>query len=175
MRIVWAAVIWVIFTGGLMSYMVQRGSGTPAPTEGIKTEAARGVYTLSVTATFTAEPDPFALESTDPLRLSVLALPETSNSIRFELQQRVRKVLLLLAQVRGMGRLELADLRPECLVASRSNSDGLLKTRSLNGENSIRLLDLFQLAYLSLVRFDLCRLLLGYLLLAFEVPLPERS
>ena len=65
MRIVWAAVIWVIFTGGLMGYMLQRDSVTPAPVKGITAAAADGAYTLVVTATFAAEPDPFALTATD--------------------------------------------------------------------------------------------------------------
>ncbi len=61
MRIVWAAVIWVVFAGGLMTYMLQRGSTAQMPANEIAMETAQGVYTLVVTTTFAAQPDPFAL------------------------------------------------------------------------------------------------------------------
>ena len=56
-----------------MGYMLQRDSVTPAPVEGIKAATAEGIYTLVITATFAAEPDPFALTATDdpPLALQV--------------------------------------------------------------------------------------------------------
>lgn len=61
MRIVWAAMIWVVFAGGLMTYMLQRGSVAQTPADEIAMETAQGVYTLVVTTTFAAQPDPFAL------------------------------------------------------------------------------------------------------------------
>jgi hypothetical protein len=61
LRIVWAAVIWVVFAGGLMTYMLQRGSVAQTPAEAVTIETAQGVYTLVVTTTFAAQPDPFAL------------------------------------------------------------------------------------------------------------------
>jgi hypothetical protein len=61
LRIVWAAVIWVVFTGGLMTYMLQRGSAAKTPVDPVEIEAAQGVYTIVVTTTFEAQPDPFAL------------------------------------------------------------------------------------------------------------------
>jgi hypothetical protein len=45
--------------------MLQRDSVIPAPAQGITAAAARGAYTLVVTATFAAEPDPFALTAGD--------------------------------------------------------------------------------------------------------------
>ena len=65
MRIVWAAVIWVVFAGGLMIYMLQRGSAAQTPANEIFVETAKGVYTLVVTTTFAAQPDPFALTAGD--------------------------------------------------------------------------------------------------------------
>ena len=61
MRIVWAAIIWVVFAGGLTTYMLQRGSVARTPTDDIAMETAQGIYTLVVTTTFAAQPDPFAL------------------------------------------------------------------------------------------------------------------
>jgi hypothetical protein len=58
---VWAAVIWVVLAGGLTIYMLQRGSAASTPANDIGVEAARGAYTLVVTTTFAAQPDPFAL------------------------------------------------------------------------------------------------------------------
>jgi hypothetical protein len=62
---VWAAVIWVVFAGGLMIYMLQRGSAAQTPANEIFVETAKGVYTLVVTTTFAAQPDPFALTAGD--------------------------------------------------------------------------------------------------------------
>jgi hypothetical protein len=53
--------IWVVFAGGLTVYMLQRGSAAQTPAKAFATEAAQGVYTLVVTTTFAAQPDPFAL------------------------------------------------------------------------------------------------------------------
>lgn len=61
MRIVWAAIIWVVLAGGLTTYMLQRGSAARTPTGEIAMETAQGIYTLVVTTTFAAQPDPFAL------------------------------------------------------------------------------------------------------------------
>jgi hypothetical protein len=44
-----------------MTYMLQRGSVARTPANEITTERAQGVYTLVVTTTFAAQPDPFAL------------------------------------------------------------------------------------------------------------------
>jgi hypothetical protein len=44
-----------------MTYMLQRGSVARTPADQIVMERAQGVYTLVVTTTFAAQPDPFAL------------------------------------------------------------------------------------------------------------------
>jgi hypothetical protein len=41
--------------------MLQRGSAAQTPAKEFAIEAAQGLYTLVVTTTFTAQPDPFAL------------------------------------------------------------------------------------------------------------------
>ncbi len=61
MRIVWAAAIWIVFAGGLMGYMAQRTAIAPPPETSVSTAAATGVFTLVITPTFAAKPDPFAL------------------------------------------------------------------------------------------------------------------
>jgi hypothetical protein len=43
-----------------MTYMLQRGSVARTPADQIVMERAQGVYTLVVTTTFAAQPDPFA-------------------------------------------------------------------------------------------------------------------
>jgi anaerobic selenocysteine-containing dehydrogenase len=44
-----------------MTYMLQRGTMAQTPADEIAMETAQGVYTLVVTTTFSAQPDPFAL------------------------------------------------------------------------------------------------------------------
>lgn len=61
LRIAWAAAIWVVFAGGLTTYMLQRGSVAQTAANAIAMETAQGVYSLVVTTTFAAQPDPFAL------------------------------------------------------------------------------------------------------------------
>lgn len=65
MRIVWAAVVWIVFVGGLLSYMSQRGSAVEVLPETAVVETAGDVYDLVLTTTFTAQPDPFALTAGD--------------------------------------------------------------------------------------------------------------
>ena len=73
MRIGVAALIWILFIGGLTTYMLQRGSAAPSSADKITIEGAQGTYSLVVTTTFTAQPDPFALtnDSAPPAALLV--------------------------------------------------------------------------------------------------------
>ncbi len=61
MRIIWVLVIWGMFVGGLTFYMQQRDTAAMVQPAAIHLEKAAGRYILSLTTTFTAEPDPFAL------------------------------------------------------------------------------------------------------------------
>lgn len=61
MRVFLAAIIWVVLVGGLALYMQSRTVVEPAATW--HAEEASGAYALEVTPSFSAEPDPFALDS----------------------------------------------------------------------------------------------------------------
>lgn len=66
MRIVTATVVWAVILGSVTSFQRQRQRqrdtrGPAAP----ETTAASAVYSLAVTPTFQAEPDPFALQVSD--------------------------------------------------------------------------------------------------------------
>ena len=65
MRIVWALLIWGVFTGGLTFYMQQRDTVAGTQPAAITLEKAPGRYFLNITTTFAAEPDPFALTTGD--------------------------------------------------------------------------------------------------------------
>lgn len=58
--------IWITFVGGVGVYMHLRDSGqaSPALAEAAP-EAARAVYDIELTPTFSAQADPFALRTTD--------------------------------------------------------------------------------------------------------------
>lgn len=59
-RFVYVILIWVALIGLLLGFLHFRGLGAEATTYQPRPEAA-GTYRLEVTATFTVEPDPFAL------------------------------------------------------------------------------------------------------------------
>ena len=59
MRVLLAGCIWVVLVGGLALYM--HGERAPEPTSVVATQSARGAFALELTASFSAEPDPFAL------------------------------------------------------------------------------------------------------------------
>ncbi|MDQ1239968.1 MAG: hypothetical protein QG577_2154 [Thermodesulfobacteriota bacterium] len=61
MRLVIAAIIWIIFIGGLSVYMQARESVEMAPDKTLQT--AMGKFTIRVTTTFAPVPDPFALKT----------------------------------------------------------------------------------------------------------------
>lgn len=60
MRIVAAILIWVVLVGGVSLYMERREQITPPP-EYVRPKAP-GIYALDVTASFSVEPDPFAVQ-----------------------------------------------------------------------------------------------------------------
>jgi len=60
-RLVIAAIIWIIFIGGLSVYMQARESLEMAPDKTLQT--AMGKFTIQVTTTFAPVPDPFALKT----------------------------------------------------------------------------------------------------------------
>jgi hypothetical protein len=79
MRLVLAALVWVLFVGGTWLYTQQRESSA-APQEFTRVEAA-GIYALELTATFPVEADAFTLNKT-ALTLSLngkMVLKRTEN------------------------------------------------------------------------------------------------
>lgn len=70
MRILTSMLIWVVLVGGMALYMKQRT--TVEAVAGYRPEAAPGVFRLEATLSFTAAPDPFALDPGDDNGLVVL-------------------------------------------------------------------------------------------------------
>lgn len=62
MRLVVAALIWVVLIGGLAAYMTHRNHRTGKTLSHTMAEAP-GTFALEVTPTFDLEPDPFALQT----------------------------------------------------------------------------------------------------------------
>ncbi|MCP4455329.1 MAG: hypothetical protein GY809_28040 [Planctomycetes bacterium] len=65
MRVITAIVIWVVILGGVTSFQHHRKMLRASQATGQlpAAEAASAVYSLTVTPTFKAEPDPFALQT----------------------------------------------------------------------------------------------------------------
>jgi hypothetical protein len=63
MRILLAAIIWVVLVGGLAWYMNQRTGAATVTTQ--ERAEAPGIYAVTLTPTFSAAPDPFALRLSD--------------------------------------------------------------------------------------------------------------
>lgn len=61
MRIVGALIVWIMVIGGLLLYTQHRDMVVEGVGEAFTTQKAAGRYVLTVTTTFDAEPDPFAL------------------------------------------------------------------------------------------------------------------
>lgn len=72
MRPVAALLIWIVLVGGLWAYMNTRGSIREAAS--FKPTVARGSFQLEVTPTFSAEPDPFALQTDDETKAPALTV-----------------------------------------------------------------------------------------------------
>lgn len=68
MRMVWALMIWIVFIGGLLFFVRHREGVSEREAVVFEPQRAAGSYVLTVTTTFAAEPDPFALagESENP-------------------------------------------------------------------------------------------------------------
>lgn len=66
MRIITAIIVWALIFGSVISFQrknqLQRSIANPVVPE---TTAASAVYSLAVTPTFKAEPDPFALQTSE--------------------------------------------------------------------------------------------------------------
>ncbi len=66
MRILASVAVWILFVGGLALYMNQSTPRAAAPrTAPFQAQAAQAVYHLEICATFSAQPDPFALQLDD--------------------------------------------------------------------------------------------------------------
>lgn len=66
MRILASVAIWILFVGGLALYMNQSTPQAAAPQASrFQAQAARAAYHLEIFATFSAQPDPFALQVAD--------------------------------------------------------------------------------------------------------------
>jgi hypothetical protein len=82
MRLMYAAVVWLVFIGGVWLYMNTREEATaPGPAQ-LETPTAAAVYGLRVRATFVAAVDPFALEAPAaeemvPVEIRVNGRPQT--------------------------------------------------------------------------------------------------
>lgn len=63
MRIFFVLFLWIAMIGGLTLYMHDRDAHAPVAATAVKLSAAEGKYSVEVTPTFSAEPDPFALVS----------------------------------------------------------------------------------------------------------------
>ena len=67
-RIVAAVFVWIVCVGGLALYMSQRQAALPVPVKAAAARNATAAYVLEVTASFAAEPDPFAVHiDSEPL------------------------------------------------------------------------------------------------------------
>jgi hypothetical protein len=65
LRILLAAAVWLIFTGGTALYMAHRDVVAEISTPAVERSVASGVYALRITPSFIAEKDPFALDIDD--------------------------------------------------------------------------------------------------------------
>lgn len=72
MRPLIAVLIWVVLVGGLLLYVRSRDAVDTAPS--FRLVPAQGTYSVEITTTFTAEPDPFALRVEDEEKPSALSL-----------------------------------------------------------------------------------------------------
>lgn len=63
MRLVFAALIWIAVTGGLQWYMTELKAAAPEAPAIFRQAAAEASYDLEITPTFSAEADPFALNT----------------------------------------------------------------------------------------------------------------
>lgn len=75
MRILLVILIWILMVGGLALYIRARGVPLPGATAPAS-QATAGHVTLEITPTFTAEPDPFALQTgtTEPPAALILRM-----------------------------------------------------------------------------------------------------
>ncbi len=72
MRLIIAVCIWFLLVGGLFAYMHEREKGSTA--EHYELREATASFTLEITPTFSAEPDPFALQSDTGKKASAIVL-----------------------------------------------------------------------------------------------------
>jgi len=63
MRLGLVAAIWILFVGGLASYMRYRDVAGPGSEPAVELKLAEGRYRIEVTPGFTPVPDPFALRT----------------------------------------------------------------------------------------------------------------
>jgi hypothetical protein len=61
MRILLSLAIWVVFAGGVALFTSRRDAR--GPVESYARAPAKGIFAVEVTASFAAEPDPFALDT----------------------------------------------------------------------------------------------------------------
>lgn len=151
-RILLVIVIWIVFVGGLAVYMRHREASAVGGPKTIVLKAAAGNYTLEVTPTFSAAPDPFALQvdeakpaaalvvrldTTELLRLSDTV--EKGKTLRVEkiqgLVEGENEIFLQASPPTGEGRsfVQLRLLRDETPVAEEVfwSEGGLQVTGSL--------------------------------------------
>jgi hypothetical protein len=72
MRLVIAACIWLVLVGGLFTYMHERD--TVGVAEQYQPRRAVASYAIEITPTFSAEPDPFTLQSETGRKASAIIL-----------------------------------------------------------------------------------------------------
>lgn len=73
-RIALVLAIWIVFAGGFGLYMHKSGTAPEVAHGRAQLQAARGSYTIEITPTFSASPDPFVLQDTKGKTAAVLLL-----------------------------------------------------------------------------------------------------
>lgn len=93
--------VWIVFVGGLGLYMYQRNASTGKSIVPIEFKAAERVYTVEITPTFTAEPDPFALQ-TDEDELAALVLKLGDMELLSGIEQAEKGKTITVENVKGL-------------------------------------------------------------------------
>jgi len=87
MRFLLVVLFWLVFVGGLKAYTWQRDMAASRTVAApVQVERLSGNWILELTPTFSAEADPFALETEDgapaPIEVSLNAVPVALDSLR---------------------------------------------------------------------------------------------
>lgn len=128
MRIFITLLIWIGLFGGLLLYMHHRGTAAAATASHFEIQYTEDTYSLVLTPTFTAEPDPFALD-----------IGDDDGPAALRLQLNGREILRRTDTVRAAVPVRIDDLENVKLGANELYLEANPPAEVINQSHAVRL------------------------------------